>query len=198
MKLLISILVACALIYLPLFLYTQIAVILERINTYGYTLADHEQILEGIPIFRIRIPFEMQIRESFRVRPLLTVMVITCVISLIIFIYAGEYISRRLKSGYDRKSFSRLLHTWQRKRGLCRIQYTATKRFNIYGEKGVVTRHTIRCFLEYIFRPVYILQNRIAQEYNWPRRRWWNLQKARVIITDTEKIEGLVVNNQSK
>ncbi len=181
LKSLISILSICALIYLPLFLYTQIAVILERINTYGYTLSDHENILEGIPVFKIRIPFEMQIREAFKVKPLLTTIVITCVISIIIFLFAGEYISKRRKTGYDRKSFSHLQSRWQRKRGLCRIEYTATRRFNVYGGKGLVTRHTIRCFFDWLIRPLLILENRIAQEYNWPRKYWWNLQKGRVV-----------------
>ena len=128
LKSVISILSVCCLIYLPLFLYTQIAVILERINTYGYTLADHEEILEGLPVFKLRIPFDLQIKESFKVRLLFTVGLLTCVIGLIIFICAGEFIGRRFKSGYDRKSYKHLLTKRQRKRGLCRIEYTAEKR----------------------------------------------------------------------
>lgn len=181
LKSVISILSICCLIYLPLFLYTQIALILERINTYGYTLADHEKILEGLPVFRLRIPFEMQIKESFRVRPLFTVGLITCVIGLIVFICIGEYIGRRFKSGYDRKSYKHLLTRRQRKRGLCRIEYTATKHFNVFKQKGVVTRHTLRCFCDWLIKPLLILENKIAEEYNWPRRYRWNLQKGRRI-----------------
>ena len=198
MKLLISIITICGLIYLPLFLYTQIAVMLERIRIYGYKLKDHEKIIEGLPIFKLRIPFDVQFRQFYLKSPIKASLLLIGGIAFLIAITTGPYLERRFKTPYDRKSFSRLLHTWQRKRGLCRIQYTATKRFNIYGQKGVVTRYTIRCFLEYIFRPVYILQNRIAQEYNWPRRMWWNLQKPRVIDADTERIESLSVNNPSK
>ena len=184
---LISILSTCLLIYLPLFLYTQIAEILYRINAYGYTLADHEAILEGIPVWKLKIPFEMEIRRQFEIRPFATIAIGTFIISFLIVTFAGGYISKRFKTRYDRKSYSHLMSRFQRKRGLCRIEYTATKHFNIYGGKGLITRHTPRVLLETIFRPLYILQNKIAEEYNWPRRRWWNLQKARVVSQDRER-----------
>lgn len=187
LKFLISILSTCLLIYLPLFLYTQIAEILYRINAYGYTLADHEAILEGIPVWKLKIPFAMEIRRQFEIRPFMTVLIGTSIIGFLIVAFAGGYISKRFKTGYDRKSYSHLMSRLQRKRGLCRIEYTATKRFNVYGGKGLVTRHTPRVLLETVFRPLYILQNRIAEEYNWPRRRWWNLQKARVVSQDRER-----------
>ena len=169
------------LIYLPLFLYSQISIVLERINTFGYKLADHEKLIEGLPEFRLRIPFEMQIKNQFQIRPLSVIGVGAAIFAFLVYAYAGEYLTRRFKTRYDRKSFSHLLTKHQRKRGLCRIEYTATKRFNVYGGKGLITRHTIRCFLCFIFKPIYIIQNKIAEEYNWPRRRWWNLQKGRVI-----------------
>ena len=186
LKFLISILSTCLLIYLPLFLYTQIAEILYRINAYGYTLADHEAILEGIPVWKLKIPFAMEIRRQFEIRPFTTVLIGTSIIGFLIVTFAGGYISKRFKTGYDRKSYSHLMSRLQRKRGLCRIEYTATKRFNVYGGKGLVTRHTPRVLLETIFRPLYILQNKIAEEYNWPRRRWWNLQKGHIVIENKD------------
>ena len=179
MKWIFSLLAAGGLIYLPLFLYTQIAVVLERIRMFGYTWADHEKIVEGLPVFKLRIPFEVQIRNLFRIRPLLVMGIMILILGVIFFIAAGDLLAKRYKSGYDRKSYSRLLHRWQRKRGLCRIEYTATKHFNVYGGKGLITRHTPRVLLETILKPLYIVHNRIAEEYNWPRRRWWNLQKGR-------------------
>ena len=178
---LISILSVCLLIYLPLFLYTQIAEILYRINEYGYTLEDHGKILEGIPVWKLKIPFENEIRQQFAIRPFTVIVIGTAAVLFLIYAYAGEYLTRRLKTKYDRKSYSHLMTKLQRKRGLCRIEYTATRSFNVYGGKGKITRHTPRVFLETLFRPLYFLQNRIAEEYNWPKRRWWNLQKRRVI-----------------
>ena len=196
MKLIFSLVAACALIYLPLFLYTQIAVMLERIRTFGYTWEDHQKIVEGLPVFRLRIPFWPEIKQLFRVSPILVIMVSTLILGLIAFLVASRFMKGRHKTEYERKSYSRLLNRWQRKRGLCRIEYTATKHFNVYGGKGLVTRHTPRVLLETILKPLYIVHNRIAEEYNWPRRKWWNLQKGRALNENEARIEGFDVNRR--
>ena len=92
LKFLISLLSACLLIYLPLFLYTQIAEILYRINTHGYTLADHEMILDGIPVWKLKIPFEMEIKRQFEIRPFTTVVIGTVIIGF----YIEDYLIQNI------------------------------------------------------------------------------------------------------
>ena len=75
---------------------------------------------------------------------------------------------RRPKDAYQRKNFTSFQNHFERKRASYRLQY---------NDKGEITRWTLECFFDWLFRPTLRLQNAIMAEYNRPLPEYWNLQK---------------------
>lgn len=98
-------------------------------------------------------------------------------VMLIAFVWIGILLNKLAKhnernkhtlTGYERKSYSKLLSTRRRKRGTLLVQYDAN---------GQITRNTIEALFENILEPVTKLQNKIAYEYNWSPNKWWNTRQ---------------------
>ena len=211
MELIFDLILLIAMIYAGLFVYTQLWTVFTLIKTFGYTYKDLGKIMSCLPNWNLRIPFNIGMIDSdlhpdfslnpegmFRVKYdwfLLVPVFLLLIIIVAVYLYFKIYSGRR-KTKYERESFGHVMSRFERKRGLCRIEYTATKHFNVYGGKGKITRHTPRVFIELILRPLYILENKLADEYNWPQKYRWNLQKGRIPLVDEGIIEGLIRSKQ--
>lgn len=98
------------------------------------------------------------------------IMFVIKVICLIVFAWMllKDLGINKAKSLYEKTSYSKLLHNYQRKRGTVRVQY---------NDNGLITRDTLECYYDNLMLPLTRLQNKFCSLYHLPERKKWNTVK---------------------
>ena len=118
------------------------------------------------------------------IRNVIVVFFVIAFLSTIVF--RQNILSLRMpKDKYQKDNYTSFQNRFERKRALYRVQY---------DDKGNVTRLTLECFFDWLFRPTVALQNAIMAEYNRPVYEYWNFQKLHA-IPKTKPIETLKIDH---
>ena len=124
---------------------------------------DWSVIMADLPVFDFRYFFYDSTTKTF---------FMFLVIASLLFLAWVVSSAWRIGHGKDGKSYSRLIHTWQRKRGTRRVQYNM---------KGEITRFTLEVALEYLFYPLLWLENQFCKQFWLPDRFRWNMPRSATI-----------------
>ena len=128
-----------------------------------------EDILKLKPTFDFGLLFNNEIGSVF-----LIVTIMVCAVMFLLTLLGlfstpkGKARRRFFKTGYERKSYGKLLSTRNRIRGTQRIQY---------DRKGKITRKTLEVLMETVFYPIAWVQNKWCELRHLPERKRWNTRR---------------------
>lgn len=129
----------------------------------------------------VTLTFDFSILKTYQYSKLLMILRI---ISLLVFVWMllKDIGINKAKSQYEKTNYSKLLKTYQRKRGTIRIQY---------DNEGNITRSTFECYYDQLLRPITRLQNKICNHYHLPENKKWNT------VHDFKNADGTIRHHTS-
>ena len=134
---------------------------------YGFTMSNYLTMLQEQSFERLShfdFVYDWDILFEGKNQALLAIGIVIVFCAFLLYLFSGIEATRQ-KSKYEKKSYSKLLTRWQRKRGTVRIQY---------DDHGKITRKTLECMYDRLMLPITRYQNKICLYYLLPENKRWN------------------------